>query len=220
MGTLRGKTWGGIVIPVEPKPEPPDFDQKVRIPGMQYLRDNPNPTSWDNKEYWRECLLELYSTYNRICAYSAHWIPRDTGLATVDHFIPKSVNASMAYEWDNYRLSSHRMNSRKREYQDVLDPFEIKEQTFVIDFLTLEIKPIDSMNANMIYKADNTIKRLKLNDTLCVESRIDWLEPFTKEKYGFDFLEEKAPLLAYEIKRQKISRKKLKEIFRKPRIKD
>jgi hypothetical protein len=43
---------------------------------------------------------------------------------------------------------------------------------------------------------------LKLNDAVCIRARRDWLLPYLNGKYPLDFLEEKAPFLAKELKRQ------------------
>jgi hypothetical protein len=79
------------MIRVSPQPEPNSFSEKVRNPGQLYLREVPFPKSWDNREYWRKMLPELYNAYAGICAYSAEWIPLTTGDPTVDHYVPKST---------------------------------------------------------------------------------------------------------------------------------
>jgi len=50
-----------------------------------------------------------------------------------------------------------------------------------------------------------TIKRLKLNDETCIRGRRSWLEPYIMGKYDINYLEEKAPFLAHELKRQNIA---------------
>ena len=55
----------------------------------------------------------------------------------VDHFYPKSVRPDMAYEWSNFRLASLKLNCRKREFQDVLDPFTIEPGWFCLSFPSL-----------------------------------------------------------------------------------
>lgn len=39
------------MIPVDPPPEPPDFDKKVRQPGNAWLAKNPDPKK-GTKDYW------------------------------------------------------------------------------------------------------------------------------------------------------------------------
>lgn len=203
------------MIRVHLKPEPPDFDSKVRIPGKAFLKKNPNPTTW--KEYWRECLWDLYDAYERICAYSAHWFSRCEGIATVDHFIPKSKNPSKAYEWDNFRLASLRMNSLKKDHQDVLDPFKIAKETFVLDFTTLRPEPGPKVSRSLACKVSETVRRLKLDNNVCVETRMDWLRLYCDKELTLEGLVKRAPFLAYEIKRQDLSVKNLRKIFRFPK---
>ena len=204
------------MIHVTLQPEPPDFDAKVRVPGKAFLKRYPDPTTW--KECWRECLWDLYEAYGRICAYSAHWFSRCEGVSTVDHFIPKSKNPSKAYEWDNFRLASLRMNARKGAHEDVLDPFTIAKETFVLDFTTLQPKPGPKLSRKIVREAMATIRRLKLDDDVCIESRIGWLQLYSEKELTLGGLKKRAPFLAYEIERQGLSVKSLRKIFRRPEI--
>ena len=95
------------MIPVTLKTEPADFNARVRIPGQKFLEKYPNPTKEDwtkrkgNKIYQRAS-KPLWEKYNKICAYSAEWLPSSD--KSIDHFIPKSVDTNQAFEWNNYRL--------------------------------------------------------------------------------------------------------------------
>lgn len=193
------------MIPITQKPEPGDFESKVRSKGASFLRNVPQPKVWDNREYWRESLEDLYTSYNQICAYSAQWIPWIEGTPTVDHFIPKSAKPELAYEWNNFRLSCQKMNSRKWTFQDVLDPFKIQNGWFILDFPSLLIKVSPDLEDPVKSQVKNTIKRLKLNDDdSCVKHRQDWLTQYCKGKFKFEFLKETAPFIAYELERQNL----------------
>jgi hypothetical protein len=192
------------VIPVQEQPEPSDFAQKVRKPGTAFLRQINHPPNWENREYWRNALPALYQSYAGICAYSAHWIPNDTGVATVDHFIPKSDAPHLAYEWSNYRLTSLKLNGRKGNYQDVLDPFKLKPNWFILDFPSLLIKPNPALLAHQKEQVIATIKRLKLNnDDTCVQARQHWVLFFCAG-CSFEFLKRHAPFIALELQRQNL----------------
>lgn len=193
------------MIPVKPQPEPADFEKKVRSKGVVFLQSVTQLKAWDNREYWRECLKDLYGAYNQVCAYSAQWIPPIEGSSTVDHFIPKSVKPELAYEWSNFRLSCLKMNARKRDFQDVLDPFQMKPGWFTLNFPSLLVKPNPDLEESIKSQVRSTIKRLKLNDDdVCVKHRQDWLMRYCEEKFKFEFLKETAPFIAYELERQNL----------------
>lgn len=191
------------MIPVQQQSEPTDFDSKVRLKGKAFLKKVPQPQAWSNREYWRESLKDLHEAYNKVCAYSAQWIPWIEGSPTVDHFIPKSVKPELAYEWNNFRLSCLKMNARKQDFQDVLDPFQIQLEWFILDFPSLLIKPNPALEESIKIQVKSTIKRLKLNDDDdCVKHRQDWLMRYCEKKFPFEFLKETAPFIAYELERQ------------------
>jgi hypothetical protein len=191
------------VIPIRQKPEPRNFDQTVRQPGQDFLRSKPAPkkNEWKGKDYWRFCLADLHESYGGICAYSAQWIPLDTGLASVDHYQPKSIAPNLAYEWANFRLVSFKLNSRKRSYIDVLDPFTLADNSFELDFPSLLVKPGQNLAGSDRDKVLITIKRLKLNYESSIKSRFSWLELYCGN-HDFHFLQKTAPFIAYELRRQ------------------
>lgn len=193
------------MIPVKEQPEPDAFSQKVRKPGAAFLQKTVHPIKdWKNKEYWRYALRDLYQAYAGICAYSSHWIQYDAGAVTVDHFIPKSVAPRLAYDWRNYRLASRMMNIRKGNYRDVLDPFKLKPNWFILEFPSLLIKPNPSLSLSQKEKVIATIRRLKLNhNETCVQARQHWLQSFCKG-CPFEFLKQHAPFIALELQRQNL----------------
>lgn len=193
------------MIHVKRKKEPAEFDDRVREPGKQFLARIPAPKGkqWNGYEYWRRILHHLHTEYGGICAYSCHWIPYDTGAQTVEHFKPKDVYPAEAYEWSNYRLVCGTLNGRKGKYEDVFDPFNVQNGWFIIDFPSLLVKPSDELGVDQSTKVQTTIDRLMLNDEgTCLKSRQDWIMSFCYEKFTFAHLEEKAPFLALELKRQ------------------
>ena len=129
MAVFRRETLNRRMIYVERQPEPEEFDECVRQPGQEYLKSNPNPTSreFSSHSYWRKISVELHSVYGGICAYTCHWISRDTGWRTVEHFMPKKAHPHLAYEWDNFRLVCGRLNGRKGDHQDVIPTARISD---------------------------------------------------------------------------------------------
>ena len=190
------------MIPIKPQPEPDDFDEKVRKPGLAFLSQVPHPKTKDWRDYWRKSLGDLYDACNHICAYSAQWIPYDTGRPEVDHFIPKSVKPELAYEWDNLRLICSKMNSNKGIKEEIIDPFFLPADSFILNFPSMLIKPnpnlLEPLKSRVVY----TIKELKLNEEMWQLGRSYKLIDYCKKQYSFDHLKEKYPFIAYELKRQ------------------
>jgi hypothetical protein len=191
------------LIPVPLAPEPSVFEARVREKGSRFLADHPRPTSKQFKKhrYWQDIRTELHAAYGAICAYSCVWMPLNED-ATVDHYIPKSLRPALAYEWSNYRLATRKMNCYKDNATDVLDPIDLKNDNFEMDFSTFLIKPSSAASAEDQQAVAATITRLRLNiDDTMVESRIAWLRQFLAQS-EVNWLDRWAPFLAREIKRQ------------------
>lgn len=196
------------MIPVERASEPDCFESLVRQPGVDFLKITPNPTTkqYLSHSYWRRIRRQLHDSYVGICAYSCHYISLDTGSDTVEHFIPKSVSPSLAYEWDNYRLVCGRLNARKRHHQDVLDPFGVRPNMFILNFPSLLVKPNPNLTGPEKDAVLSTIGRLKLNDDeTCVSSRKEYLECYCEGQVTFDYLQSHAPFIAIELERQELT---------------
>lgn len=188
------------MILVQEQAEPADFSRNVRTPGRAFLITNPRPSNRDYKphRYWKD--TDLHSAYGGICAYSAHWIPPR---GTVDHFIPKSVDPDLAYEWSNYRLCTEKMNKNKDNKLDVMDPFCIQNGWFIINFETFFIDPEDTLPDYMKTAVSETITRLQLNDdNALIQGRANTVALYSKGDISFDFLLRRYPFIAYEMERQ------------------
>ncbi|MEJ7699778.1 MAG: hypothetical protein WKF71_09070 [Pyrinomonadaceae bacterium] len=194
------------MIPVTPQPKPRDFNAKVRIPGQSFLKTfSGHPSNKDYKrkgaKYWIKALDQLYYGYNKICAYSAEWIPKKQ--KSVDHFIPKSKDKNLAYEWNNFRLCLKQINENKDSYF-VVDPFKIKFDWFIIDFDANIIKPNIGLNPILRAEIINTITTLGLNNLIFQNRRISWIDAYYRGITDFIGLQQKAPFIAHELKRQKL----------------
>ena len=142
--------------------EPADFDAKVRKPGLRAIAEmvgEPNLSKRRGRKrdvvansrdaipadkfpaYWTEALPELLEAYGRVCAYMSFYMERVTGAASVDHMLPKSLEWQVVYEWHNYRLACSLMNSRKNNYRNVLDPFEVEDGWFRIELVGYQVIP-------------------------------------------------------------------------------
>lgn len=196
------------MIPVAEQPEPKDFDAKVRSKGLAHLEskgialDKPLPPKADIQPYWRACLTELHQAYEGVCAYLGVHFERVMGGASVDHFIAKSANAGLAYEWSNYRLACSTMNSRKRDYDDVLDPFYLAPGLFRLQLSTGHIYPNPQLEARALRVVEETIERLGLDDPQCRRLRSNWYQEYLEHNLPSDYLRKKSPFVWQEAERQ------------------
>ena len=210
------------MIRVELAQEPVEFDTKVRQPGLRAIAEmvgEPNlPKRRGRKReviadsrdaipadkfpaYWTEALPELLEAYGRVCAYMSFYIERVTGAASVDHMLPKSVSWNEVYEWRNYRLACSLMNSRKNDYRDVLDPFEIEDSWFRIELIGYQVIPDPQLPTDIEAQVQATIDRLKLNDYECLKLREAYATAYRQGDISQHFLRQRAPFLAREIER-------------------
>jgi hypothetical protein len=197
------------MIPISPAAEPANFELRVRQPGNAFLQSIPQDTKIDftRRDYWRRILSDLHSVYEGICAYSCHWIPFDTGNDTVEHFVPKAIDRWQAYEWSNYRLVCGRLNGRKGDHQDVVDPFQVVTGMFLLDFPSLCVIVGDNVTAAQMLAANSTIKRLRLNDNRCISMRQEFVQTYLDKHISYTHLQRKAPFLASELRRQNLSKR-------------
>lgn len=211
---------------------PNDFDETVRRPGERTLLEligdprapkRPGPKrkpvaariedipvkelEKDQNAHWRRALPALRAAYHDICAYLGMKIHPATGLATVDHFVPKSRDRRRAYDWSNFRLAAHQVNSDKGE-QDVIDPFEVVDGWFVLKISNFSVAANPSIEPGVIRdKIESTIRALKLNDPTYCASRRAYHDryhglPEGREPLPYHWLEEECPFVARELRRQ------------------
>lgn len=138
------------MIPVVEAPEPAEFDDTVRQPGLlalQELREptkaarRPGPKRKHTPDLWTRALPWMRDAYKRTCAFLGLYIHRGSGRDTVDHFIPRNGprgNLDLAYEWSNFRYASLDVN-RLKGTQPFVDPFTIQEGWFGLDLMTFEV---------------------------------------------------------------------------------
>jgi hypothetical protein len=196
------------VIPVQAKPEPADFDTKVRAKGTRSMRAKgidaavPLPKGKKLSPFWRNCLDDLYREYNQTCAYLAVHFERAAGGGTVDHFVAKSKLPSQAYEWANFRLASAIVNSRKCDFDDVLDPFTLGLDWFHLELVTGQIYPNPKIDPADQVRVGQAIDRIGLDDPINREMRARHFQDYCRGDYTADFLRRRSPLVFLEAERQ------------------
>lgn len=194
------------MIHIERREEPPYFEERVRRRGLRFLARVPHPSSeqLQARNYWKECAKDLHRLYSGICAYSCHWIAYDTGWRTIEHFLPKVEYPHLAYEWSNYRLVCGVLNGRKSD-NGILDPFEIDNGWFVMDFPSLLVRPSPELDDDLYEEVLNTCTIIGLNDEdTCMKSRAKYIENYCKGNCNFQYLKSEAPFIAAELERQNL----------------
>lgn len=218
------------MIRVEPAPEPENFNNSVRLPGLsaiaeligepplihrpgsrrQQLVINGRPITQRDEippeafpPFWQgECLQELLTAYRRICAYVCVYIEPVTGAASVDHMIPKSVRWEQIYEWGNYRLACALMNSRKHDTRDVLDPFEVQDGWFQIEFVGFQVVANPELDEDVKTRVNDTIARLGLNENIFLDLRGEYINYYYQGDISLSYLIRRSPFVAKELHRQ------------------
>lgn len=206
------------MIPVTPAPEPQSFDKKVRKPGTTFLASHPSPHSkeWSKHAYWKSVSDDLYKEYHGVCAYTGTWFSRTSTSTSVDHFIPKSIQPQLAYEWSNYRLTTQKVNSNKGDAVAIVDPFKVKSGWFVLDIPSCLIKPGERLSPSLTAQIKRTIDILKLNtDEEYVQSRCDIIMYYINGDISLNYMWKKYPYIAHELTRQNLL-DNVKNMFKMP----
>ncbi len=196
------------MIKVQQFSPPAHYKADVEIPGLNYLARYPRPTQkqFKHHKFWTKIHDDLYALYNGICVYCALWTPRRPSRrydhTSVDHFLPRSEFSDKAYEWKNFRLSRSRLNRKKSNYMDVVDPFYIQNGWFIIDFATFLIRPDMSTPSWIKERVQLSINRLDLNHDDYVNERIEIITKYVFDQISISRLRSKYPFIALEFTRQ------------------
>lgn len=223
------------MIPVTARPEPrvPDYDfhhdvyergeDAIRqLGGLPALRtwkgpsikarvgriDDVTHSMLRDYPYWVRALPALHHAYGGYCAYLARYIePVET--PTTDHFVAlrNATDPMLAYTWSNYRLAHALVNGVKSAIPDVLDPFDIGEGWFAIDFGTFEtvIGPKAPPEQRSAIQRTITALRLDGRELAVTRKRAAeryWSPPRGQRPLPLWSLEQDEPFLASELRRQ------------------
>ena len=195
------------MIPVVLAPEPEKFDEWVRKPGLEWLRekefalDAPLPKKKHLPEYWRHLNKDLWAAYGGVCAYLAIYFEWVTGASSTDHFVAKSSHAGLAYEWSNFRLSCLGANRNKNKFDDVLDPIGLAPDAFALNLVSGEIAPGSGLDAATTQLAQRTIRRLHLDSPEHNRMRQRQYSQYLRHKDA-QTLRELSPFVWHEAQRQ------------------
>ena len=204
------------MIPIKPAPEPKSFDKNVRQPGLQFLNelgiskpyDGRVRIPWKDGRFWRECIDLLEDSYHHTCCYVGMRINNSNSdkHRSVEHFIPKSLDPWLAYEWSNYRLSCRKANT-DRGSKTVLDPFLVDPNDFRLDLFSFELFPNPDLPLNKQSEVQATIDNIDLNNSYWKTNRqkyyIEYIktQKISQNTLGEQFLLHYAPIVLAEINR-------------------
>jgi hypothetical protein len=208
------------VIKVKLSNEPKSFDSTVRAPGLDAIREMVGEATLvkrpgrkrkklaDRREdlpsdcfpaFWQEAIPDMLEAYSHTCAYLAIHIWPAVSTATVDHMAAKSTNWDQVYEWNNYRLACALMNARKNKFDDVIDPIDVKDGTFALEFVTFQVSAGSLATDAELPLIKSTIDRLNLNSPECCKAREAYYQAYMSGDITFKFLKAKAPFIALEM---------------------
>ena len=94
------------------------------------------------------------------------------------------------------------MNSRKRDFEDVLDPFEVESGWFRLEPVTGRIHPSPELSVKKSCEVQATIDRLGLDDAGNRELRARYYQDYAEGYYSGVFLKKRSPFVWSEAGRQ------------------
>ena len=167
------------MIRVAPPPEPPTFDAQCRNLGNTWLATH---ATGRLRDFWTPFQPDLATGFTNRCGYKALW-----DLAgTVDHYLSCNNHRTESYQWANYRYASGSINSSKGTHDAaILDPFQVQDDWFVVDLLTMQLLPTAAIPPHERARADFTLLQLKLrHGTKVKRQRRVWYEMFKQGVFG------------------------------------
>lgn len=214
------------MIRVAPAGEPASFDARVRRRGLdaiaELVGEAPSRTRRGPRRkrtfasrdqipadafppLWRDALPELRNAYDGLCAYLALYIEHGTGAPSIDHFVPRSKDWRLVYEWSNYRLCSSLINGHRSDRELAHDPFMLEPGLFALEFTDYQVKPGPAARGRTSDTVMRTIGDLGLNQRDCRKAREEYVAAYRNgppEGIALARLERRAPFIAQELRRQ------------------
>lgn len=191
------------MIRVKARNPPASFAANVHAPGQAYLLAHPVAVKKEKWEaHWRNSIPDLRMNYKDICAYYGCHVAETTGAATVDHYLPKSKNRAQAYDWSNFRLACSRMNARKHNGTNIIDPFAVVDGWFVLEFGPMTVHPAPALAPPTRASVLHTRDKLDLNSSECVRERTRLWNNYAVNEDSVTSLYTHAPFVALEAVRQ------------------
>nr|WP_226590809.1 hypothetical protein [Microseira wollei] len=182
------KVGASVMMGFNPPAEPPEFEQKARQPGNNWLAKNPEPKRRP-RDYWSPFKTNLADGFGNLCGYWVMYEP----VGTVDHYLCCENYRHLAYEWNNYPYASAWINSSKGTLDDqILDPFQVGEDWFEIILPSLQLVLTDKVPPEQRQRAEFTLQR----------QRQQWYQLYLDGNLTLEGLEKNAPLIARAVRKQ------------------
>ncbi|KJV07030.1 hypothetical protein VZ95_20340, partial [Elstera litoralis] len=199
------------MIPLILADEPHWFDAGVRQKGRAHLatveaqRTEPLQSK-HFQAFWARYTREIHAIYSGICAFTGLYIDFDEKIedqkVSIDHFRPKVKYKSLAYEWANYRLCMKKINQRKGDSEEIIDPISIPDNFFYlnIDDGSVKLREFPG-HETWVEACKTTIDTLGLNNKHLRRRRSQLIQSY-RISGDKDELKFRAPFLYYALKYQ------------------
>ncbi|HET7501444.1 MAG TPA: hypothetical protein VFK02_10590 [Kofleriaceae bacterium] len=206
-----------------PAAVPDTFEDKVRRPGLDAIAELVGESPGRRRrgprrkrrftsreqipadafpDYWCKALPDLRRAYRGLCAYLGLYLHHATGNASVDHFVPKSKDWRLVYEWSNYRLCAAQINGHRGNRELLLDPFTIEPGMFALELVGFQVIPGPEAHGAMGDIVKRTICDLGLNQRGCWKDREEYVAAYNDGSIALEHLERHAPFVAGELRHQ------------------
>lgn len=163
----------------------------------------PHPKGETIIKPYKKALPALKEVYFNLCAYTGRRID-PAECAEIDHFLPKCTYPKKEFTWDNFRLTTKRLNSKKWINILPLDPFDIEDGWFELNFFTFTIMANNELDDSLQANITKTIELLGLNNSNLIDSRSRFWDYYNKQKIPPEFLKELFPYIWFEAERQQL----------------
>jgi hypothetical protein len=100
------------------------------------------------------------------------------------------------------------MNAAKNKFSDVLDPFLIQDGWFTLNLATFQVEAAEGLEEPLKQQVEATITRLGLDSRDVSNTHRKWFETYWRpavpsQPIPLWFLEQRAPFLVREMRRQR-----------------
>ena len=96
------------------------------------------------------------------------------------------------------------MNNIKLEKEGLIDPFEVGENWFFLNYIDGSVYPNPELPQQLRDRIDDTIDRLHLKDGAANEERLEAIADYRTKQISRELFERNYPFLFQELRRQNL----------------